>query len=295
MIIGKDREAVIENIRRASSTGDFNCKVENNDPVLSGKETKAITERYMSDRTAFSFRVKSFIARQIANILTWYINRSTEITGFDKLPEFTGGAIITSNHFSPLENTVIRLLVRKCGKKRLNIVSQATNLAMPGIIGFLMNYADVIPLSDDLHYMQRDFTSVLSELFSKNEAVLIYPEQEMWFNYRKPRPVKRGAYYYSAKLNVPVISCFVEINDLKEKDTENFFKVKYVLHILGVLYPDKDKSVRNNSIELSEKDYQLKKDAYERIYGKPLDYRFEDSDIAGWAGSGANGVHTHEK
>jgi hypothetical protein len=34
-------------------------------------------------------------------------------------------------------------------------------------------------------------------------------------------------------------------------------------------------------MELRDKDYQLKVAAYERAYGKKLDYTFEDRDIAG--------------
>ena len=104
----------------------------------------------------------------------------------------------------------------------------------------------------------------------------------MWFNYRKPRPPKRGAYHFAAKLNAPVISCFVEMIDTPEKDTNEFFKVKYRIHILDVLYPDASLSVRDNSQSMCEKDYKLKKDVYERIYGKKLCYKFETDDIAGW-------------
>ena len=107
----------------------------------------------------------------------------------------------------------------------------------------------------------------------------------MWFNYRKPRPFKKGAYYFCAKLGKPIISCFVEMIDCKEKDTPEFYKVKFRLHILGTLYPDPQKSVKENSKELCEKDFFLKKAAYERIYGKPLDYDFEITDIAGWTGN----------
>lgn len=284
MIIGNNRTTVIENIRNAAEEGDFYRKVELDDPVLTQKESREITEGYLANRKKPSFKLKSFAARQIANIGSSLLNRQTEIVGEEKLPDFKKGAIITSNHFGPLENTVIRYLVRKHGKKRLNIVSQVTNFAMTGVIGFLMNYADTVPLSDDFRYLAGDFLSVLKELLEKDEAVLIYPEQEMWFNYRKPRPPKRGAYHFAAKLNVPVISCFVEIIDTDEKDTDEFYKVKYRLHILDTLCPSSEKSAKENSIELCQKDYALKKEAYERIYSKPLHYRFEKNDIAGWIG-----------
>ena len=137
--------------------------------------------------------------------------------------------IITSNHFSQLENTVIRHLTNTFGRRKLGIISQTSNFAMTGIIGYIMNYADTIPISTDPRYLARDFLSVLKErLVDKKHAILLYPEQEMWFNYRKPRPPKKGAYYYAAKLNVPVLSCFVEVIDTDKDASEQFKKVRYV-------------------------------------------------------------------
>lgn len=194
-----------------------------------------------------------------------------------------GGVLITSNHFGPLENTVIRRLTDKLGRKTLGIISQTTNFAMPGFIGYIMNYADTIPISADPRYLARGFLSVLKErLVDKKHAILLYPEQEMWFNYRKPRPPKNGAYFFAAKLNVPIISCFVEIVDLEEDDNQEFKKVKYILHVLDCLYPDTNKTVKENTEFLAEKDYELKVKCYEEVYGKKLTYDFENTDIAGW-------------
>lgn len=284
MIIQKNRAAVIENIRLAAQREDFHAKVETEDPTPDAKQSHAIVENYLKNRPRFSFRCKTRLARLLANFFTFALNRNTQIVGMEKLAGLSDGAVITSNHFGPTENTVIRHLVKKLGRKRLNVVAQVSNFAMTGPVGFLMNYADTIPMAQEAHYMQRDFTSILESLMQKDELVLIYPEQEMWFNYRKPRPCKRGAYYYAARLNVPLISCFVEMQDLPEMDTEEFHKVRFVLHILEVLYPDKEKDVRENSLFLRQRDYDLKKAAYEKVYGKTLTYDFEPSDIAGWTG-----------
>ncbi len=284
MIIGENREAVIENIRHAAETGDFYAKVELNDPVLTEEESGEIISDYLSARNTPKKRIKSAAARRVGNFLTTAVNRDTVIIGFEKLEGFEGGAIITSNHFSPVENTVIRHLVRKCGKKRLNVVSQVTNFAMEGPVGFLMNYADTIPIAESPRYLCREFTEVLRGLLENDEMVLIYPEQEMWFNYRKPRPPKRGAYHFAARLGAPVISCFVEMTDLPEMDNESFHKVRYTLHILDVLYPDPDKSVLENSTAMCERDYALKTEAYEKAYGRKLSYTFAPEDIAGWVG-----------
>lgn len=283
MIIGDKREEVIENIRVALREEDFQSKVEVNDPVLTREESDAIVNRFVENSGKMSFKIKSFFARRIATTLSSVLNKDTEIVGLENLEGLEGGAIVTCNHFSPLDNTIVRYLVHnKLHKKRINIVSQETNFAMPGFLGFLMNYADIIPISGNKNYMSGDFTKKLQSLVDKGEYVLIYPEQEMWFNFRKPRPTKRGAYYYAAKFQMPVISCFVEMIDETEVDRDDFMKVRYRIHVLPLIYPDPDLSIRENSVMMNEKDYEQKKNAYERAYGKELEYSFENADIAGW-------------
>lgn len=286
MILGDNRVAVIENIKTFAQNGEFHKKVELNDPVLTAEESRAITQSFMENRTDIIYRVKSYFAVTLAKIATKLINKDTKIIGLEKIPNDIGGALITSNHFSPLENTVIRHLTNNLKRSKLGIISQTSNFAMKGPIGFLMNYADTIPISTEPRYLARDFLSVLKEkLVDKKQMVLLYPEQEMWFNYRKPRPPKNGAYFYCAKLNVPIISCFVEMVDLNEDDTDEFKKVKHVLHVLDVLYPDENKTPKENTEYLSELDYNLKKECYEKVYNKKLSYDFEPTDIAGWKGS----------
>lgn len=286
MIIGENRQAVIANIKAFAESGEFHRKVELNDPVLTDGQSRAITENYVENRNRLPFKAKTALGVGLAKAAARLINKDTKIVGLEKIPKDLGGVLITSNHFSPLENTVIRHLTNTLGRKKLGIISQTSNFAMTGPIGFLMNYADTIPISTDPRYLARNFLSVLKErLVEKREAVLLYPEQEMWFNYRKPRPPKKGAYFYAAKLNIPIISCFVEMIDLEEDDTPEFKKVRYVLHVLDVLYPDESKTAKENTEYLAERDYWLKKTCYETVYGKELTYTFENADIAGWKGT----------
>ena len=283
MIIGENRKAVIENIKLYAESGQFHNKVELTDPILSAEENRKITDSYITNRNTLTYKIKKCFGVALAKAATRVINKDTEIIGLEKIPKDLGGVLITSNHFSPLENTVIRHLMNNLGRKHLGIISQTSNFAMTGIIGFLMNYADTIPISTDPRYLAKDFLSIMKErLVDKKHTILLYPEQEMWFNYRKPRPPKNGAYFFSAKLNVPIISCFVEMVDMDEDDTEEFKKVRYILHILDILYPDPDKSVKENTEILSKTDYMLKKKCYEEVYGKELTYTFESTDIAGW-------------
>lgn len=283
MIIGENRRCVIENIKNFAETGQFHNKVELNDPELTAAQNRQITDAYLENRKHLSFKIKTALGVTLAKAATRAINKNTQIKGLEKIPKDLGGVLITSNHFSPLENTVIRHLTNTLGRKKLGIISQTSNFAMTGMVGFLMNYADTIPISTDPRYLAKDFLSLLKErLEDKKQAILLYPEQEMWFHYRKPRPPKNGAYFYAAKLNVPILSCFVEMVDLDEDDTAEFKKVKYILHILDVLYPDGNKTARENTEMLSARDYALKKACYETVYGKELTYAFHPSDIAGW-------------
>ncbi len=281
MIIGDNREAVIENIKTAAESGDFYAKVELSDPELSSSEKREIINKYLKKRNTAGYRIKKRCACFLADLAMKKINADTEIVGAEKLRNLDGGAIITSNHFSPLENTIVRYMVTREIGRPLAIVSQVTNFAMKGLFGFLMNYANTVPISTEPRYISKRFIDILKEKIDAGEAVLIYPEQEMWFNYRKPRPPKLGAYHFAAKIGCPVISCFVEIIDLPDDDTEKFKKVKYRVHILDVLHLDPELSPGENSENMCENDYRLKVEAYERVYNRQLDYSFERFDIAG--------------
>lgn len=281
MIIGGNKEKVIENIKEAVKKGEFNSKVEVDDPNLTGKEKSDVTKRYLKKYKSWGYRVCNVGARAIADTVTKAVNRDMPIYGMENIEGIKSGAIVTSNHFNPIDNTAVRMTVNKAGHRRLFIVSQDTNFAMKGFVGFLMNHEDVLPIINSSVYMKEIFPDILKTLIAKKEFILIYPEQEMWFNYRKPRPPKRGAYYYAALNNVPIVSCFVEIRELPEKDNDEFYKTKYIMHVLKTIYPDKELSVRENSKIMMETDYRQKVEAYEKAYGKKLTYDFEDDDIAG--------------
>lgn len=277
-----EKDKVIKNIKKAVEKGEYNKKVEVDDPNLSLEEQEELIEKYLEKQNKLSYRINNKIANVILSVVTNMQNKETEIVGLENIKDINTGAIITSNHFNPLDNTIVQKLVRKLDKKRLYIVGQASNLAMTGIIGFMMNHSNIIPISKKISYMKKEFQEIIENTLKRNNYILIYPEEEMWFNYRKPRTLKPGAYYYAAKNNVPIISCFVEIIDTNKTDNSEFYKVKYVLHILPPIYPEPNSTAKENSIKMMEIDYKQKKDAYESAYKQKLDYSFKREDIAGW-------------
>lgn len=282
MIIGGSKKEVVANIQKYADANELNHKVEVNDASLNRKQSSKLIQDYVQLTKTFKYRVNNLLARGAADVVTELLNTKTTFTGLDKIKDITGGAIVTSNHFSPLENTVVRKTLWQVKHRRLFIVSEDTNLLTGGPIGFLLKYYDTIPVSSDMEYLGTTFPREIKRALDGQNYVLIYPEQEMWFNYRKPRPPKRGAYYYAAKFHVPIISCFVEIIELPKRDNDEFNKVRFRMHVLDPIYLDPNKSVRENSIEMMQRDYRQKRVAYERIYGRQLNYHFNRNDIAGW-------------
>lgn len=279
----EERLQVIENIKNAVKNKKFNSKVEINDHIVTDEERKKIILKYDNGKKKIRNKAKTIVARSIADSLTKYINYKTEIKGLENIQNIKTGAIITSNHFSKVDNTIIRYLMHKIGKKRkFDIIVQETNIFMPGCLGWLIKNNRTIPINKSHQYIANNFEPTLEKLFQKKHFVLIYPEEEMWFNYKKPRPGKIGAYHYACKYNVPIIPCFVEMQNTDKIGDNGFYTQKYTVHVMKPLYPNSSKDFKSEKEELRKKDYELKKAKYEEVYGKKLDYIFSEDDIAGW-------------
>lgn len=276
---------LVENIRNAIEEGNLNKKIEEGDPILTDEQREKIINQFDNLKTSLRNRTQAYLTRNIADVMTEVINRETEIVGLENIEHIDGGAIITSNHFSKIDNTIIRYLLHKIGrrKQRFYIIIQETNVMMPGSLGWLMRNCYTIPISKNADYMINNFAPSLEKILKNNDYVLIYPEEEMWFNYRKPRELKIGAYHYAAKFDVPIIPCFIEII---EKDTINnsgFYDLKYRLHVLKPIYPDTTLPFKERKEKMRDMDYEMRVHAYEEIYGRKLTSEFNPKeDIAGW-------------
>ena len=270
-----ERLEILERIRTLEAQGgdSFYVDVEH-DP--SGHELGPDEVDYLRRRP--TSKIKTFFARILAAILQPIVRRDLGISvvGEENLKGITGGALITSNHFSIYENIAVKEVAdRVAGKHRFYRVIKGLNFFQPGWIGFLMKNCDTLPLSKNLKTM-RLFGDALEELLAKDALVLIYPEQAMWWNYRKPRPPKAGAYFYAAKFNVPIIPCFVTMEDTDQIDRDGFPKQKYTVHILPPLYPDPQKKTRENERFMMEENYRLCCEVYERVYQKKVTYSTEE-------------------
>ncbi|WP_125704219.1 lysophospholipid acyltransferase family protein [Lacticaseibacillus daqingensis] len=274
-----DRTAVVANIARAAQAGDWHAKVETNDPQLDLAVQERLTTDYLRRRSGLAFKVNTAIARLAMGAVTRLETAQVDVIGRENLTGITGGAIVTSNHFSPVENMIVRKAVTP---HRLMIVSQLTNLQMGGFLGYLMNYADTIPVSTSAHYMGRAFPTLLQQSLAAGRFILIYPEAEMWFNYTRPRPPMRGAYYYAARFGVPIVSCFVTMQSTAQPISADFNRVRFQMHILPTVQPVANATIAANAKRMMAQDYAQKQAVFEAVYGRSATGPFIAKDIAGW-------------
>ena len=278
------RLAVIDNIARAVADGDLFRKVELGDPRVSRDEAKRTLMRFELEKRGIISRTKCAVALGIARKETKRINALTEIVGLENALSVTGGAVITSNHYNVIDNTVIRYMLMQCRReKRLSIVIQESNVFMDGYFGFLMRNAKTLPVSGSAEYMSKRLKPTLGRLLTGGEQILVYPEAEMWFNYRKPRGSMEGAYYYAAEFGVPVIPTFTELCECDAVDVSGFYRVRHILHVMPPIYPRPELAKRARYLDMKERDDALKRACYERVYGMSLDPKFiPERDIAGY-------------
>ena len=280
----RERLLVIENIAKALQRGDSFAKVELHDPIPTEADVKKRIIPFDTLCRRPQNKLKRLVALAIARFATKRINEKTEIVGLENALSVEGGVIITCNHFNPVDNTVVRFMTEKWGReKRLSIIVQESNILMKGFFGFLMRNSKTLPVSSSAHYMAKNLKPALEKLLSEGEAVLIYPEQEMWFNYKKPRELRDGAYHMAYENNVPILPCFIEMQATDRVGKDGFFEVKHIMHIMPPIYPDQSRPRKEERERMKNEDARLKRECYESAYGIPLDDEFiPERDIAGY-------------
>ena len=266
-----ERLKILERIAELERLGgdSFYIDVED-DP--SGHELRPDEVDYLRKKP--SSKIKTLGARAMAAILQPLVRKDLQITveGEENLAGIDGAAIITSNHFSIFENIAVKEVAdRVKGKHRFYRVIKGLNFFQPGWVGFLMKNCDTLPLSKNLKTL-RLFEAALERILAEGGLVLVYPEQAMWWNYRKPRPPKAGAYHYAAKFEVPIIPCFVTMEDTEVPDGYGFPKQTYTIHVMPPLYPDPQKTNRENERTMQAENYRLCLEKYREVYGVECKY-----------------------
>ena len=201
-----------------------------------------------------------------------------EYKGVENLEKVADGAVITCNHFNAFDSFAITLAFEqgKLKKKKLyRVIREGNYTGFPGFYGFLMRHCNTLPLSSNFKTMEKFITAV-DRVLQKKQFVLVYPEQGMWWNYRKPRPLQKGAFTFAARNNKPVLPVFITMSDSDVIDADGFYVQEYTVHFCEPIYPDPSKKQAVNAKEMLDKNYEAWKAVYEETYKKKLTYTCDE-------------------
>ncbi len=279
--ISPERLEIINRIQEFENEGRFHESVENDPeaPELLPDQVDYLCKKFSSK---FKRRVANFVGdHYFLNLIKKDIMVIDGIEGEEYLKEgLKNGAIVTCNHFSPFDNYIVFHCIRKYLPRKYlyKIIREGNYTNFPGLYGFLFRHCNTLPLSRNRRTMM-NFTSAVNQLLKRGEAILVYPEQEMWWNYKKPRPFKVGGFKFAYRADVPVVPTFITMTDDPERvDGDGYPVQRHTLHIMPPMYPDKTLGEKVGSEKMMNDAYELYKAKYEEVYGCPLVYGMQKEE-----------------
>jgi 1-acyl-sn-glycerol-3-phosphate acyltransferase len=279
-----DRIKLLEKIEDLERDGNFDCDADLNEnppsPVLMPDQIDYL-------RKDFSSKFKNKLLTAIAeNFYDRLIDNKQviikEVKGIENLENISTGGIITSNHFNAFECfSVIRTFENtKVGKKHklYKVIREGNYTNFPGFYGMIFKYCDTLPLSSN-HQTMKKFYSAVETILKRGDFILIYPEQTLWWNYQKPKPLKDGAYKFAVKNNVPIIPFFITTKESEVMDDAGFPIMEYYIHIEKPIYKKEDLTEKENVKYMKIENYRVWKNIYESFYNKKLEYTCEPEKL----------------
>ncbi len=270
------RAAILQKIEDYERRGLFDRDVEDDPP---SKELRpqdityikrgpiAALKRFMAFRLAYSFFAREQRKGQV---------EVRSIIGAQTLGAIQGGAVVTCNHIHPYDSFIMQYVFDDSKRKgrMYRIIREGNYTSFPGFYGFLMRHCDTLPISSNLATM-RKFVRATADVLKNGDCILIYPEQSLWWNYRKPKPMKPGGFEIAVKGDVPVVPCFITMEDC-DTCTEDGFPVQaYTVHVGDPIYPDPALNKRDRAESMRQKNEDFCRKVYESTYKKPLTYLTE--------------------
>lgn len=274
----RDRLEVLEKIARYEREGRFSEDVEEDPPT---RELKPNEIDYL--RKKLKSKIKTKLTYKVAR---GFLNRIIEnkqliikdVIGIENMDALNSGAVITCNHFNAFDSFAVQIAYEKskqCKKRRLyRVIREGNYTNFPGFYGMLMRNCYTFPLSSNKDTMKK-FMKSMDTVLQHGDFMLVYPEQSMWWNYRKPKPLKKGAFTFAVQNNVPVLPIFITMQDSDIIGDDGFYVQEYIIHIEKPIYPDPSKSRAENIAWTRDENYRIWKEIYEKFYGIPLVYDCE--------------------
>lgn len=269
---------LLAHIEELEREGRFSEDAEENPPapVLMPEDINYLPRSLKSKtQTKYAFKVARWFVNMLIKKKQLIIK---EYKGIENLEKVADGAVITCNHFNAFDSFAIQLAFEqgKLKKKKMyRVIREGNYTGFPGFYGVLMRHCNTLPLSSNFKTMEK-FIAAVDRVLEKNQFVLVYPEQGMWWNYRKPRPLQKGAFTFAARNNKPVLPVFITMEDSDVLDDDGFYVQEYTVHFCEPIYPDPNKKRAQNSCEMRDKNYEAWKAVYEQNYGEKLTYSCDE-------------------
>lgn len=271
----KSRINILRKIADFEREGKFDTDVEEDPPTI-----RLMREDvdYLNKKS--SSRIKNRIANSVGKFFLDDLLKDKkliikQINGLENLKELDSGAVLTCNHFNPFDSFAIEKAFMESGqnkkKKLYKVIREGNYTNFPGLYGFFFRHCDTLPLSSSTQTMI-EFLKSVDEILQRKDFILIYPEQSMWWNYKKPKPLKIGAFRFASRNNVPIIPIFITMQDSEIIGEDGFFVQEYIINIEKPIYPDEKLSERENAYKMKDENYEVWKKVYENFYGIPLEY-----------------------
>ena len=191
---------------------------------------------------------------------------------------------MTCNHFNAFDSFAIQYAYEECVEKKdrkkrkfFRVIREGNYTSFPGFYGFLMRNCYTLPLSSNTKTMTK-FVRSINNLLKQGHLVLVYPEQSMWWNYRKPKPLKKGAFQFAVSANVPIVPIFITMENSSNIGSDGYPIQEYTIHIEKPIYPDPNKSKVENVKYLMEENYRVWKNIYESVYHMKLVYNIKSAN-----------------
>ena len=185
----KDRLEILEKIERLEREGHFDVDAEDDPPTII-----LTPENVDYLRTKWRNKLKSKFANKLGEkFLDSLLENNKliikEIKGIGNLQKVQTGAMITCNHFNPFDSFSVEEAFRTSGqsknKKLYKVIREGNFTNFPGLYGFFFRNCDTLPLSSNTQTM-KEFMKAVDTILQRGDFILIYPEQSLWWNYRKP-------------------------------------------------------------------------------------------------------------
>ena len=270
----EDRVRILEKIAKFEREGRFVEDVEDDPPTR-----VLLPEDIEYGKKGIKQKVKTKLAFTVARR---FVNGLIEdkkliikdILGIENFNSLNSGAVVTCNHFNAFDSFAMQLVYEKSDqtdREFYRVIREGNYTSFPGFYGFLMRHCNTIPLSSNVITMKK-FVRFVDEMLTDGNFVLMYPEQSMWWNYRKPKPLQPGAFSFAFRNRVPVLPCFITMKDSDIMGEDGFPVQEYTIHVEKPIVPDTSLSYRAGIQDMLDRNYALWKEIYEREYNMPLIY-----------------------